>query len=111
LNHDKEFLTWEVAMSYELVDAEALSKRCPCLYEIPPLAERKDLSDHCWVELGFRSLDGTIERMLVQVEERETDADTYYGVLGQVPIKPSKVTIGAQIQFAPKNIFGIVAGE
>lgn len=96
---------------YKLADAEALSRRNPIRYEIPSSRERQDLEDHCWVELGFLDEAGSMERLIVQVNEREGGEDIFYGKLGQVPQLVKSISIGDSIQFSAKNVFHIVSGE
>lgn len=109
---------------YDLLNAEERNLQFPETFKIPILDNRMSVPDNYWVKLGFipsdedntkcilaTGLPALMERMWVQINNRESECGMYYGTLGSIPAVCFGVSIGDAIQFEAKNVFDILSND
>lgn len=111
--------------SYCLIDGEEINRKYPETFVIPSLEDRNNVPDNYWVKLGFKTTESDrrlsnviangadtnlsvdVERMWVQIDDRESSHGMYYGTLGNFPQIVTGIKMGQTVQFLANNILEI----
>lgn len=100
------------APGYELLDAEAWSRRNPATFEIPSAEVRRGLApprgarDTVLAKLVFLPSDGLAgERMWVRVSGGR--GGSYVGLLDNEPVAAVGASLGDEVRFRPEHVIDV----
>ena len=99
-------------ITFTLEDAEALNRKYPDTFWIPPKERREHLVKDDLVKLVFNLTDGEQtqgERMWVIV--KSGDSSGYSGTLDNDPYSTNKIKAGLEISFEPRHVIEIFKDE